>query len=351
MVNHYRNERKRLAMKQMKLILLSFLIVTLAFSQKTRVVGTETKKDEPARILKAALNDYKNRNYDKAFNGFVEALSVIDQFQKNPEIFPSDKYLGNNAIPHKTLAAQYAARAADKASKFNDADTYFSKAIEFDKENPTTWYYYGDYLFDSRRKSTEATNAFFNVIKFAEPNLSSSNAKKVRRSKGAMASANYKLGEIYAKKNEKKAIEYYLKALDINPAYWQPRLMLAKIYENLKDYKSMELHFDYLVNHFATKEKSSTKRKQLANAYLHHGIALFNTKKYSEAITALNNVESTTGAKSAQKNAALYYLGMSYVKLKNKAQALAHLGKVSGSFKQSADYEIDILQNPDKYTN
>jgi tetratricopeptide (TPR) repeat protein len=338
-------------MKQVKLILIFLLMISTAMSQKTRVVGTETKKDEPARELKAALGDYRARNYSSAYKKFVNALALIEQFNKNPDIFPSPKYQGNNATKWNRLAAEYAARSAAKVSDFTNADKYFAKAIEFEPENSKTWVNYGIYLFEDRRKSTEATNAFFNVIKFAEPNLSSSNAKKVADAKGAIANANYKLGDIYEKKNQAKAIEYYNKALEINPDYWQPRLKLAKLYEDSKNYRAMEEHFTYLVSYFSTRARSSDKRRQLANAYLHNGMALFNNKKYDDAIRNLNNVFSTTGAKGIQKNAANYFIGMCYSKLKQKSKALASLRKVTGTYKPSADYEIDALENPDKYTN
>lgn len=353
----------------MRMIITTLFIVAVAFGQtRTVVVGTETKKDMPAREYKAGAKLYldarKSRSssqraslYGQAFTKFKSALDWLQQFRTKPELDPNGKYKGDKGQRYQAIFMLQAAKSAANSGNFTEADRYFNQLTgQVDKTNFRAWYEYGDYLFD-RSKRTAAKNAFEKAITLAEPALKSDNRKTFERAKDYLVRAHYKMGDVHSGRSNSDAITHYKKAIEIDNDYWRAHLKIGKVYEEMKNWTGMYEANDNVVRIMTATRggramvSRSVKRRQLAKALLLKGIAATELKRFSDAISTLKQVPSTRGATKIGIDASYYYLGLAYKGSGQRSAAIATLSKVQGAFKKSAQYELDILKNPDKYTN
>jgi tetratricopeptide (TPR) repeat protein len=334
----------------MKLILpLLLFFCSSVFAQKTQLV-----KDNAAVALNDGNKNYRNGSYSNAIKKYLESLDHLDKISKDPNLDPNGKYTGGKDVKYRVELNKLLAKSYDKSSNFKEAENYFNKAIALDRENYDVWEEYGSFL-DGRNKGTEATNAYFNAIKFAEAALQNPNSKIVNEAKTIIAKANYGLGKIHQSKNPIKAVEYLKKAIEADETFWQAMVYLGRLYENEKKYLEMEKTYKELVNLLQTKKSgkylvgNTNYNKQIAPALLQLGLAYFSANKFKECIATMELVLREKTSKSSMIDGANYYLGASYKRLSDDKKALSYLGKVKGMYKANADHEIDEIKNRDKY--
>lgn len=337
----------------MRIVGIALLIFITAFSQtKTRKVGSKSLKDIPGREITDGNRQLKAGNYTTALTHFDKAIKALDSYKtKSADELPK-KYTNSNVVTQYLVMALYkSGKSAGKASKYKEADSYFERATKVGAESTKAWYEYGAYLH-SRNKSTASKNALTNVIKIGESQLASAKSKAKKRIIRDMAFANYKLGQINSSSNPKKAIAYYNKAVDLRPSYYQPLLRMTKLNEEQKKWKAMlssATKLETVLN--AKKTKKNVKRKQLPKAVLFKGMAQYQLKKYNAATKSLAKVSKMNRVKNTEKNASFYFMGLAYKAMNNNKSAKTFFKKTKGAFKSNAEYEIDDIENGDKYTN
>ena len=104
------------------------------------------------------------------------------------------------------------------------------------------------------------------------------------------------------------------------------------------------------VNSFENAIKSSNKNDRKGSNYYRLGDTLLKLKKYKEAESAFLSALKFSKSQSIV-GGSNFGLGDVYKHLGQKSKAIEYYKKASKnrSWKASADYEIDMLQNPDKY--
>ena len=127
---------------------------------------------------------------------------------------------------------------------------------------------------------------------------------------------------------------------------------MTKLHEEQKKWKAMlssATKLETVLNH--KKTKKNVKRKQLPKALLFKGMAQYQLKKYNAATKSLAKVAKMKRVKNTEKNASYYYMGLAYKGMNNNKSAKTFFKKTKGAFKSNAEYEIDDIDNGDKYTN
>ena len=120
--------------------------------------------------------------------------------------------------------------------------------------------------------------------------------------------------------------------------------LVKGFHEGKKQYKRAAESFEKAV--------TTTKKKALkGNYYYRLGKAYVLGKEYKKAETALKQALNIT-RKESIKAACNFYLGEVYKYLSQKRKAIQYYKKAAKnrSWKAPAEYEIDILENPEKYS-
>lgn len=216
-----------------------------------------------------------------------------------------------------------------KLNDFKNAEAQFKQAISKDNKFELAYIALANLQDDSDRKA-DATNTFKAVLAF------NSNSAK----------ANYGLGKIYF--DEKKftqALPYLEKATQNDPTYSLAFNVKGLTLKELRKYQEAEEAMQKAID-------TERKRTSKGSFYYNLGEILMLEKKYNPAIDALNNALKMTTS-STRKGGANYNLGKIYSSMGQKQKALKYfeLAAKINAWKQAAEYEIDIIKNPDKYVN
>jgi tetratricopeptide (TPR) repeat protein len=251
----------------------------------------------------------------------------------------------------------------DQARKgnFKAAVPLFEKAIKAEAEFGQAYYMLG---YSQRRlnMNTEAMNSFKKAIeidkKFEkayialgniqasmesyESSINSFNAVLAFNDKSAKA--YYGVGNVfYQQKKYADAIDRLKKAVKNDPEY-----DLAWNILGLSQEKENQL--SDAVNSLESAVKASKKNSRKGINHYRLGNVLLKMKNYNKAETAFLNALKFSKSQSIV-GGANFGLGEVYKFLGQKQNAIRHYEKAARnrSWKASADYEIDLLKNPDKY--
>jgi protein O-GlcNAc transferase len=287
------------------LLLLVFLFSTVF------VIAQESKRSpEAGNAYNDGNNFAKQRKYESAIKAYKEAIKHDSNFPK----------------AHANLGICY-----KKTGDFQAAKKSYKKAIELDPKFEKVYVALGN-LYKDQLKEYEAAINTFNAV------VTSINDKNYR--------AYYGLGDVYhKKKNYKKGIESLKKAVAIKPK-------LAKAHEKLGDCQSEERQFKDAEKSFISAVKNYKDRTDKGESNYKLGNVYLELRKYKDAETAFSKAAKAC-KKDFYKGGANYGLGEVYKKLGKTTKAITYYQKAakSRSWKSNSDYQIDLLKNPDKYSN
>ncbi len=293
-----------MAKKMMLILLVVFSVSEIVFAQTE-----ETRSQAAGQAYNSGMDFSRQKKFDKAIPKFLEAIGADDNF-------PKANYM---------LAYAY-----QKTTAYVKAEAAYKNAIKLDNKFEKAYISLAK-LQSSIDKKSEAINTYKAVLAFNQTS----------------AKANYGLGKIYyQQKDYGKAIKFLDTSVESNPKYAPAHNIIGLTYAGKKQYLKAAPAFENAI------ENTSPKQKQLKGTYYYRlGEAYVNAKNYTKAEEPLKTAIKLT-RKSSVKAACNFNLGIVY---KNKGQsknALKHFKAAAKnrSWKQPAEYEIDIIKNPDKYS-
>jgi len=297
--------RRFLMTKKMTLL----IIIVLTYSGLVFAQSEEVRSQAAGQAYNTGMDFSRQKQFDKAIPKFLEAI-------KEDNNFPKANYM---------LAYAY-----QKTTEYGKAEGAYKNAIRLDSKFEKAYISLAK-LQSSIDKKSEAINTYKAVLAF--------NATSTK--------ANFGLGKIYyQQKDYRKALKFLNTSIEANSKYAPAHNILGLTYTAQKQHVKAAVAFENAINN------TSSKQKQLKGKYFYRlGEAYVNSKNWTKAETALKKAISST-RKSNVKAACNFNLGVVY---KNKGQsqtALKHfrIAAKNRSWKQSAEYEIDIILNPDKYS-
>ena len=246
---------------------------------------------------------------------------------------------------------------------FKSAVTYFEKAIQADDMFAQAYYMLG--VSQKRlNKNTEAINSFKKAIevdkKFEgayialgnlqasmdsyESAINSFNAVLAFNNKSAKA--YYGVGNVfYKQKKYDMAIDRLKKAVEYDPSYDS-----AWNYLGLSQEKSNEL--TAATESFQKAIENTNKRSRKGSYYYRLGNVFLRLKKFNDAENAFTEALKFSKSQGIV-GGANFGLGEVYKSYGQTQKAIRYYQQAAKtrSWKASADYEIDLLKNPDKYSN
>lgn len=269
-----------------------------------------------------AQNGELSNEAKKAFNDANQA------FKQGKTSEALDKYKEAVTLePGFALAHYWMGNVYKKQKDFVNATKAYQTAIEKDKKMVSAYAALG-YVQELQRKFNDAINTYQAAISI-DPD-----EKR----------AHYGLGEVNRKQeNYKQAVPFYQKALEIDPSYDDALKGLGICNMELGDFESAAAALDAAA-------QITRSRSEKASTYLRLGDAYRQLKRYDEAEVAYNSCLENA-RQSLIKGGANFGLGEIY-KARDKAKALQYFREAAKdrTWKQSAEYEIDLLTNPDKYS-
>ncbi len=292
-------------MKRSILLLLIFL-----FSTAFVIAQENNRSPEAGNAYNNGNNFAKQRKYPEAIKAYKEAI-------KNDSNFP--KAYANLGICYK------------KTGEYELAKGAYKKAIELNPKFENVYVALGNLYKDQLSDQESAINTYNAVV-------TSINDKSSK--------AYFGLGDVYyKKKNYKKGIEYFTKAVKFNAKYGKAYDILGSCQLEERKFVDAENSFKNAVKYGSSKTSKGRSNYKLGNVYLE-------MRKYKDAESAFTSA-SRTCKKDFYKGGSNYGLGEVYKKLGKTKKAIAYYEKAakSRSWKANADYQIDILKNPDKYSN
>lgn len=284
------------------MFILLLLSVTLAFAQ-------EGKSPEAGNAYNNGNNLVKQRKYKEAIPLYQKAIKEDNNFPK----------------AHYMLGICY--RRLDDFSK---AKSSFKKAIELEPKFEKAFEALGN-LYTQSNEFESAINSYNAVI-------SSINDKAYK--------SYFGLGNVYyKKKNYKKAIEYLKKSVAINPKYATALNILGICQQEERKFSEAEKSFSEAIKYAKKNTLKGMYSFRLGNVYL-------KMKKYKPAEQYFTQAVSRSKSQSIV-GGSNFGLGEVYKNLGQTQKAIKYYKKASKtrSWKASAEYEIDLLENPDKYSN
>lgn len=283
--------------------LMIFFVIHLVSAQDNK-----ERSPEAGQAFNQGLNLAKKQRFKEA----IPKLKTAVEKDKN---FPEAHYM---------LGYCY-----KNSNDFINAEQQYKKAINLDSKFEKAYVALGNIQALSDRKA-EAINTYSAVLAINENNYR----------------ANFALGKVYYDKKEfKKAVPYLKKAVTVKKKYVLAHTVLGLTYKNLNQLDDAVNEFDMAI----TYEKMSNKK---GSYYFRMGEILVEAKKYKKAEQALLNALKY-GRSSTIKAGSNFYLGEVYRMSGRRTKALQYYTKAAKDrkWKQSADYQIDLLRNPDKYVN
>ena len=242
---------------------------------------------------------------------------------------------------------------ATRKGNHNKAVPLFKEAIQADSEFKDAYYMLG-YCYRKLKNNNEAQNAFKKAIeidsKFEKAYIALGNLQTQTESfdsainsfnavvafNDKSAKAYYGLGNVrYKMKQYKQAIEHLKKATEFDSKYYFAYGVLGLSYK-------AERNFNDAAKAFNSAIKNSKKRSLNGTYYYHLGDIYLSQKKYNSAKTAYSNALKYSKSQTEVHK----HLGQ-----KQKALTYFKQAAKNRSWKSSADYEVDLLLNPEKYSN
>jgi tetratricopeptide (TPR) repeat protein len=156
--------------------------------------------------------------------------------------------------------------------------------------------------------------------------------------------ANFGIGKIYFdQKNYQQAEQYLEKAVQIDANFATALNVLGLNYDQLKKYPEAADAFQKAIN----AEKRKTRQGEY---YYRLGTVLIKSKQFNQAEEALNTALQLSKSSSIQAGAN-FHLGLVFKETGQKQKAKQFFLKAAQNrtWKKSADYEVDLIDNPDKY--
>ena len=116
-------------------------------------------------------------------------------------------------------------------------------------------------------------------------------------------------------------------------------------------YKGLR-RYDEAVSAFEKAISNERRRTSKGSYYYYMGETLLVMKKYNQAEEAFTNAINSTRSNTI-KAGSNFHLGEVFRDTGQKQKALQYfqIAAKNSSWKQAAEYEIDIIKNPDKYVN
>jgi tetratricopeptide (TPR) repeat protein len=145
--------------------------------------------------------------------------------------------------------------------------------------------------------------------------------------------------------NYEEAIKYYSKAAELDPTSVNALRGLGVCYFEVGKYAEAASAFEEAVKNTRNSALKGDTYYRLGNAYRELGQLDQAEEAYLQALKFSRS--------STIKGGANYGLGEIYKKRGNTSQALKYFTAASRdrTWKKAAEYEIEILKNPDKYSN
>ncbi len=285
-------------MKFISLIVSAFLVFTM---------GLLAQSPEAAKAYNDANTAYRQGKVDLALQKYQEAV------QLDPNFAQAYYGLGN---------------VYKRKRDYVNAEKAYKNAIEKDSKFVNAYNYLG-YVQYRQGQYTEALNSYQAAINI-DPNFDK---------------PYWGIGDVYRKQeNYQKAIEYYRKALEIDP---KEVIALKGLAVSLMETGKHE----EAVSALQAIIENTNNKSTLADAYYRLGNAYRELGRFNEAEEAYKNCLANA-RQSTIKGGANFGLGEIYKKRGNVSQAIAYFQAASQdrTWKKSAEYEIDMLKNADKYT-
>jgi len=286
------------------------LLLIFVFSSVLVIAQESKRSPEAGNAYNNGNNFAKQRKYADAIKAYKEAI-------KHDSNFPEAQ--ANLGICYK------------KTGEYNLAKNAYKKAIELNPKFENVYVALGN-LYKDQLKEYEAAINTYNAV------ITSINDKNYK--------AYYGLGDVYhKKKNYKKGIENLKKAVEIRPK-------LAKAHEKLGDCQFEERLFNDAEKSFSNAVKNYKDRTDKGESNYKLGNVYLQMRKYKDAESAFLKAAKSC-KKDFYKGGANFGLGEVYKKLGQNRKAITYYEKAakSRSWKANSDYQIDILRNPDQYSN
>lgn len=285
------------------------IFISLLFFGFLMAQEDEKRSPEAGQAYNSGNDLAKSKKYEEAIVKYLEAIKADDNF-------PKANYM---------LAYCY-----QKTNQYKKAEDAYKNAIKLDSKFELAYIALGNLQVDMDRNS-DAINTFSAALSI-NPNSTK---------------ANYGLGKVYyEQKKYDQAVKYLTNAIQADPDYEYAHNFLGLTYAAQKEYRNAAAAFKRAV------ETVSPKQQQLKGNYLYRlGEAYVNAGDFSNGEQALLESLKIT-RKSSIKAACNFYLGEVYKKQGQTQKAIRYYTEASQNrvWKQSADYEIDMLKNPDKYS-
>jgi len=284
------------------IFILLFFSFSIAFAQ-------ESKSPE-------AGNAYNNGNNLVKQKKYSEAIRLYQTAVKEDPNFPNAYYM--MGICYRKL------------DDFDNAKTALKKAIELDPKFVMAYEALGN-LYSTTGEQELAINSYNAVITSIDDKADKS---------------YFGLGNVYyEKKDFPKAIEYLKKAVEIDPKYSTALNILGICQQEERQFSEAEVSFTNAIKYAKTTDHKGSYYFRLGNVYL-------KMKKYNQAEEAFSSAIKNSKSQSIV-GGSNYGLGEVYKNLGQTNKAIEYYQKAAKtrSWKASAEYEIDLLEHPDKYTN
>ncbi|MGD9898224.1 MAG: tetratricopeptide repeat protein [Calditrichaceae bacterium] len=287
----------------------SFFLIILMFLSAQLLFGQSAVEKDPAagQAYNEGNNFVKKQKYNEAVNKYLEAIKA------------------DNNFPQAYYMLGYAYK---KTGQYDKAENSYRQAIKLDSQFEKAYIALA-YLQSALQKDADAMNTYKAVLAFNETS----------------SEANFGLGKLlFDQKENRDAVRYLEKSVKSDPTYSLGFNVLGLAYQNLRE-------FDKSVDAFENAIKTEKKRIKQGDYYYRLGVVYLAMKKYNQAEEALNTAvglsTSSTIKAGANFNLAEVYKGTGQTQ---KAIQYYKMAASDRSWKQAAEYEIEILTNPDKYS-
>ncbi|TFH02745.1 MAG: tetratricopeptide repeat protein [Calditrichales bacterium] len=290
--------------KFISLVLIVLMSLAMVYAQNSG----DSKSPEAGNAYNDGLDQARKGNFDAAIPLFEKAIKADEHFAQ----------------------AYYMLGLSQKrVNKNTSAINSFKKAIEIDKKFENSYIALGNLQTDLE-DFDPAINTFNAVLSFNDKS----------------SKAYYGVGNIFFKqRNYEKAIEVLKKSVQYSPDYDLAWNILGLSQDKANQLTDAAASFEGAIN-------ATSNRNRQGNYYFRLGNVLLRLKKYKSAEDAYLNALKFSKTQSVV-GGSNFGLGEVYKFLGQTQKAIEYYKKASKerSWRASADYEIDLLQNPDKYVN
>ncbi|HES60227.1 MAG: tetratricopeptide repeat protein [Calditrichaceae bacterium] len=288
-----------------KILFLSFILL---FGLELALAQEDARNAEAGQAYNSGLELARKEKFKEAVAEFKKAVAADANFPQ----------------AHYMLAVCY-----KKLSDYKNAEAQFKEAINKDSKFEVAYVALANLQAEMDR-ITDAINTFSAALAFS-PNS---------------AKANYGLGKIYYdQKKFTNALPLLEKATQADANYSLAYSVKGLTLKALRRYEEAEKAFQSAID-------TERKRTSKGTFYYYLGEVHMLEKKYNQAIDAFNNALKMSRS-AIKKAGANFNLGKIYQSMGQNQKARQYFKDAAknSSWKQAAEYEIDIIDNPSKYSN